>query len=85
MTQDRRAVPRLSVDLPAVAAFEGASIACRVKDISAAGASIAIDHSDRLPARFQLMLLDDGRLFACRVVWISRGRAGVAFEGEGEG
>ncbi len=78
---ERRAVPRTPVERPAVAAFDGASIGCRVKDISISGASIEIDAADRLPSRFKLMLLDDGKLFDCRLVWLSKGRAGIAFVG----
>jgi hypothetical protein len=54
---------------------------CRVLDVSATGAKLAIDRPEELPRDFLLALAMHGNaLRRCRVVWSKTSEIGVKFE-----
>ena len=71
---------RVSLDRPGrVEAGQGASHACIVRDISAAGARLLLPEAETVPDAFALSLDPGGESWACRVIWRSLGEIGVAF------
>lgn len=57
----------------------GASHACIVQDISAAGARLLLPEAGDLPEHFSLSLDTGGESWDCRVVWRRLGELGVVF------
>lgn len=57
----------------------GASHACIVQNISAAGARLLLPEAGDIPDTFHLSLEPGDDRWACRVVWRNVGEVGVAF------
>ena len=53
---------------------------CRVIDISATGAKLALEEPGQLPKDFVLMLSERGPKRRCHVVWTADDQVGVEFE-----
>lgn len=51
---------------------------CKVRNFSEAGAKLVVGGIIGIPERFTLAM-DDGRRFACAVVWRTEGEIGVQF------
>jgi hypothetical protein len=81
--EDRRAIVRTRVRRAAeivVGDRAPAKIRCVLRDLTSAGACIALDCPYEMPDTFELTL-DRGRsLRPCRVRWRSHDRLGVSFE-----
>ena len=80
MREERRKHPRAEVDEAAYVSSDGASIRCRVLNLSAEGAAIDVPNAAYIPDRFQMMTEKDRVIRNCRLVWIQENRIGVAFE-----
>ncbi|MEW6642791.1 MAG: PilZ domain-containing protein [Pseudomonadota bacterium] len=52
---------------------------CVVRDFSANGARIDIDHNALLPDHLHLMIARKGREYAARIAWRCEGAAGLEF------
>jgi hypothetical protein len=65
---------------PAYIEFGGDKIACTVRDLSITGAALQVSDSTGIPAKFTLVVPEDGLRLACRVVRRTDFRIGVAFE-----
>jgi hypothetical protein len=77
---DTRAAPRYRMTKPAVIEHGGDKMKCTVRDLSITGASIELFDSTVIPAKFTLIVLEDGLKLCCRVVRRTEFRIGVAFE-----
>ncbi|ABE41589.1 PilZ domain-containing protein [Rhodopseudomonas palustris] len=76
---EKRRHPRSDVEEPAHVSFNGTSLSCLVRNISAEGAAIDVANAAYIPERFRLVTTL-GKVLNCRLVWIKRNRIGVAFE-----
>ena len=54
------------------------SLDCVVKEISDGGALIKVENAVAVPESFQL-ILNDGRSFACEIIWRKINTLGVSF------
>ena len=59
--------------------FDGGAIDCTIRNLSATGAMLDVASPIGIPPRFNL-LLGEGHLLPCRIVWRKPNRIGVAFE-----
>jgi hypothetical protein len=75
---ERRVVARHRVITSGTIEFGGGRLACMVRDLSAAGASLDSTGRARIPKRFTL--ITEGSHLPCRVVWRREGRIGIAFD-----
>jgi hypothetical protein len=78
--EERRALPREIVNLPASISFDGIGGVhpCVVRDINAFGASISTPYH-MFASDFGLSLNGFHKAFACRVVWRRANLCGVVF------
>ena len=60
--------------------FAFVSIDCKVRDLSITGAALEVPTQIGIPAKFTLVMPDDGLHLPCQVVWRREFRIGVAFE-----
>ncbi|MFZ5679182.1 MAG: PilZ domain-containing protein [Pseudomonadota bacterium] len=60
--------------------FDGAAISCTVRSLSTSGALLEIGGLAGIPKRFTLVIAADEFRRACRVIWMTEKRLGVAFE-----
>jgi PilZ domain len=79
MTETRIA-PRHRVMKPAKIEYGGDKIACTVRDISETGAALEVTDQFGIPAKFNLIMPEDGLKLPCHVVWRRDYRIGVAFD-----
>ncbi|MDE2378452.1 PilZ domain-containing protein [Bradyrhizobium sp.] len=80
---ETRAAPRFRLRKSATAEYWGSKFACTICDLSITGA--ALEFSDLIrsigvPARFTLVVPEDGLKLPCHVVWQREYRMGVAFD-----
>jgi hypothetical protein len=73
-TQSRRRVLRAGT-----IEFDGGAINCTVRNLSATGAMLDVASPIGIPPRFNL-ILGEGHLVPCRIVWRKPSRIGIAFE-----
>jgi hypothetical protein len=79
---EQRAAPRGRTLQSGRLLVDGATIIdCTIQDLSMAGAGIRIEPALRLPGAVRLLLISQGLLFDCAVVWRSGDRAGLHFSG----
>lgn len=80
--EERREIGRTSVDEVAYISGDGASLRCRVFNISEKGAAIELPTKQHMRSYFKLMLERDRIVRHCRLVWSSDNRIGVVFTGD---
>jgi hypothetical protein len=78
LVPERRAVARFGVTTGATIESGSGAIACVLRDVSAAGASLDATGGGRLPRRFTLMA--GGSHLPGRIIWRRDRRIGVAFD-----
>jgi hypothetical protein len=76
-TAERRAAPRHRVLRAGTILIGNGSINCMARDMSIAGAMLAVTSS--VPDYFTLILSPDGLYLPCRIVWRQPIRIGVMF------
>ncbi len=77
---DRRKIERSDVDEVAYIFGDGASLRCRVFNISEDGAGIELPTKLHIGSTFKIMLERDRIIRDCRLVWSSNTRIGVVFK-----
>jgi hypothetical protein len=77
---ETRIAPRYRVMKVARIEFGFVSIGCQVRDLSITGAALEVPNQVGIPAKFTLVMPDDGLHLPCYVVWRREFRIGVAFE-----
>ena len=77
---ETRAAPRYRVMKPAQIEYGGDRITCAVRDLSITGAALEISDPTVIPAKFTLVVPEDGLKLPCRVVRRTDFRIGVAFD-----
>jgi hypothetical protein len=77
---ETRIAPRYRVMKPAEIEHGGAKIPCTVRDLSITGAALEVSDPTRIPAKFTLVVPEDGLKLLCRVVRRTYSRIGVAFD-----
>ena len=78
---ERRVVARHRVITPGIIGFSGGTLACVVRNLSAAGAGLDVTRSLGIPQR--VTLIADGSHLPCHIVWRSEKRIGIAFQPTG--
>lgn len=78
-TMEKRREGRRRVLRAGTIEFDGGAIDCTVRNISATGAMLDVASPIGIPPRFNL-ILSEGQVLPCRVVWRKPSRIGVAFE-----
>ncbi|MBR0810920.1 MULTISPECIES: PilZ domain-containing protein [Bradyrhizobium] len=77
---ERRTFDRVDVDEVAYISGDGASLRCRVVNMSEQGAAIELPSERYVNFTFKLMLEKDRIIRSCRLVWSSANLIGVVFE-----
>jgi PilZ domain len=77
---ETRIAPRYRVMKPAQIEYGGDKIPCTVRDLSITGAALEVVDPTRIPAKFTLVVPEDGLKLPCRVVRRTEFRIGVAFD-----
>ena len=77
--EERRGVERTNVDEIAYISGDGASLRCRVCNISDKGTTSELPTKRLIRSHFQLMLEKDRIIKNCRLVWSSGNCLGVVF------
>ncbi|MDJ1157273.1 hypothetical protein QNA08_03340 [Chelatococcus sp. SYSU_G07232] len=78
--EERRRAPRRPVAVPAaIALADGATLYCAIRDVTAAGARLAVPKEAKLPEAFDLALLPKGLTRRVSLKWRRGQAAGVAF------
>ena len=77
--EERRKIERTAVDEIAYVTGDGASIRCRVVNVSSHGCAIEIRDTTLVRATFKLVFERDRTFRDCRLIWISGNRVGVEF------
>lgn len=77
---EKRESPRHRVFKRGLIAFGGGGIDCTIRNLSANGARLDVEHSARLPEQFTLVIEADHFMRRCHAVWIDERRLGVAFD-----
>lgn len=77
---ERRKLERIDVDEVAYVFGDGASLRCRVVNMSDQGAAIELPSKRYVNSTFKLMLEKDRIIRSCRLIWSSGNLIGVAFE-----
>lgn len=81
ITEERRKSLRRRVLKGATIAFDPAGgIRCTVRNLSAGGACLELDHTTGIPRQFVLVMDADRTSFASRVIWTGPYHIGVAFQ-----
>jgi hypothetical protein len=79
-SQERRTETRRRVFKAGVITFDGAGIACTVRNMSNRGAALDIANAAMIPPRFRLAIKTDDFIARCRVIWNNGQRVGIAFD-----
>ena len=77
---ETRAAPRYRVIKPAQIEYGGDKITCTFRDLSITGAALEVSDPSGIPAKFTLVVSEDGLKLSCRVVRRTGFRIGVALE-----
>jgi hypothetical protein len=77
---ETRGAQRYRVTKPAQIEYNGDKSACTLRDISTTGAALEVPDPAIIPAKFILILPDDGLKLPCTVVRRAGFRVGVAFD-----
>jgi len=77
---ETRAAHRYRVAKPAQIEYGGDKIGCTLRDLSITGAALEVFDPSGIPAKFTLVVPQDGLKLPCRVVRRTGFRIGVAFE-----
>jgi PilZ domain len=77
---ETRAAPRYRVSKPAQIEHGGRKITCTLRDLSTTGAALEVPDPAVIPAKFTLVVPEDGLKLTCRVVRRIGFRIGVVFE-----
>jgi hypothetical protein len=77
---ETRIAPRYRVMKAAKIEFGDVAIDCTVRDLSTTGAALEVANQIGIPAKFTLVMPDDGLHLPCHVVWRKQFRLGVTFE-----
>jgi hypothetical protein len=77
---ETRAAPRYRVTKPARIEHGGHKITCTLRDLSTTGAALEVPDPAIIPAKFILVVPEDGLKLPCRVVRRTDFRIGVAFD-----
>jgi hypothetical protein len=79
---EKRAAPRYKVFKRGLIALNDAAgaVECTVRNLSSIGARVDIDHPERLPPSFTLVIEADQLMRRCRPVWMTERHLGIAFE-----
>jgi len=80
---EQRAVPRAPTKQIGrlLLGDRGNGVECGIHDLSIAGAGISVPVRVDLPRTFRLLLIREGLLFDCALVWRQEDRAGLRFTG----
>jgi len=78
-TMEQRSSHRRRVLKAGVIAFEGWTIDCTLRNISASGAGLELGGPVATPATFRLLVEADNLIRVCRVAWRRGQRLGVQF------
>jgi hypothetical protein len=79
MGEQRRSSARRRVLKAGLIAFEGSSLDCMVRNVSAGGVSIEILGAVEIPEEFKPVIEADDFIRACRVAWRRGPRLGLSF------
>lgn len=63
-----------------VVSFGSAMVSCTVRSLSFSGALLEVEGTAGIPKKFTLLIATDEFRRACRVIWRTEERLGVAFE-----
>jgi hypothetical protein len=77
---ETRIAPRYRVMKRAQIEYGGDEIPCTVRDLSITGAALEVSNPTVVPAKFILVVPEDGLRLPCRVIRRTEFRIGVAFE-----
>jgi PilZ domain len=77
---ETRAATRYRVMKPAQIEHGGDKISCTIRDLSITGAALEVSDPTSIPAKFTLVVPEDGLKLLCRVVRRTDFRIGVAFD-----
>jgi PilZ domain len=75
-----RTATRHRVQKPAWIEYGGDKITCTVRDLSLTGASLEVFDPKSAPAKFTLVIPEDGLQIVCQVVRRTDFRLGIKFE-----
>jgi len=78
--EERRKQQRIDVDEIAYIFGDGASLRCRVINVSEEGAAIELPAKQHINSSFKLMFERDRSTRTCRLIWSINNMIGVAFE-----
>ena len=79
MIENRQSLRHRVLKAGTIAFGSGAGISCTVRNMSESGASLEVDSPIGIPEVFKLVIEKDHFERACRVVWRSKNRIGIAF------
>ena len=77
--EEKRKHPRTEIDEPAYVSSGGSVMSCTVRNISAEGAAIDVENPAFVPSHFRLVMVNNARVYECRVAWIQHNRIGLSF------
>jgi hypothetical protein len=77
---ETRIAPRFRAAKPARIEYDREKVDCVVRDLSATGSALEVANAGAIPAKFALVIPEDGLNLPCRVVWRKGFRLGVTFE-----
>jgi PilZ domain len=77
--EEKRKHPRAEIDEPAYVSSGGSVMSCTVRNISAEGAAIDVENPAFVPSQFRLVMVNNAKVYECRVAWIQRNRIGLTF------
>jgi PilZ domain len=81
--EEKRKHPRAEIDEPAYVSSGGSVMSCTVRNISAEGAAIDVENPAFVPSQFRLVMVNNAKVYECRVAWIQRNRIGLTFVDQG--
>jgi PilZ domain len=79
-TIEKRAAPRHRVLKGGTLAFDGAAVACTVRNLSSSGAAVEVASRISLPPSLTLVIEKDHFIRRCHPVWRNDRRIGLAFD-----
>lgn len=78
--EERRAAPRYRVLKSGQLKFGNSSLECRIRNVSATGARIAVRNSNLIPNEFELVMVSDNISRHSHIVWRRDDQIGLAFD-----